>query len=50
VDVFGFAVHLDQLGLEIETDLFEHNPESLNGVSVKYLSSVLGHEDQVNVK
>ena len=48
--VFGFAVHLDQLRLEVGTSLFKHDFEPLDGVSVKHLSAILCDEDQVDVQ
>ena len=50
MDVFGFAVHLNQLGFKIKADLLKHHFQALDGVSIKYLSSILGDEDQVNVE
>jgi hypothetical protein len=49
VYVFGFAVHFDQLRLEVGTNLFEDDFEPLDGVLVKHLSSILCHEDQMDM-
>jgi len=49
VYVFGCAVHLYPLCLEIGTDLLENGFESLEGVSVKYVSSILCYEDQMDM-
>jgi len=47
--VFGFAVHFDQLRLEVAADLLENGLEPPEGVSVKHLSSIFRDEDQVNM-
>jgi len=49
VYVFGFAVHFDQLSLEVAADLLENGLEPLEGVSVKHLSSIFRNEDQVDM-
>jgi hypothetical protein len=49
VYVFGFAVHLDQLRLEVGTNFFKHDFAPLDGVSVKYLSAILCDQDQVDM-
>ena len=50
VYVFGFAVHLDQLRPEVSANFVEDNFKPLGSVSVKYLSSILCDEDQMNVQ
>jgi len=50
VYVFGFAVHFDQLRLEVGTSLFKHDFEPLGGASVKHLSAILCDEDQVDMQ
>ena len=45
-----FAIHLNQLGLEIVADVGEDGTKSVNGISVEYAISVLRDEDQVDVK
>ena len=47
--MFGFAVHFDQLGLEVAADLLENGLEPLEGVSVKDLSSIFCDEDQMDM-
>jgi hypothetical protein len=49
VCVFSFAVHFNQLRLEVAADLLENGSETLEGVSVKHLSSIFRDEDQVNM-
>jgi hypothetical protein len=49
VYVFGFAVHFNQLNLEVAADLLENGLEPLEGVSVKHLSSVFRDEDQMDM-
>ena len=49
VDVLGLAVHFNQLRLEVQADLLENDFEPMDGVSVKYLSSVLCDEDQMDM-
>lgn len=48
--VFGFAVYLNQLRLEVGANLVEDDFEPLDCVSVKYFSSVLCDEDQMNMQ
>ena len=50
VYVFGLAIHLDQLCLEIAANFLEHDFEPLEGVSVKHLSSVFCDKDQVDMQ
>jgi putative transposase len=45
-----FAVHLNQLGLEIVTDVGEDGTKSGDGITVKYPIAILSDEDQVNMK
>jgi hypothetical protein len=47
--VFSFAVHFEQLSLEVERDLLENGLEPPEGVSVKHLSSIFRDEDQVDM-
>jgi hypothetical protein len=49
VNVFGLAVHFNQLSLEVEANLFEHDLKPLDGVPVQYLCSILCDKDQVNM-
>ena len=50
VYVFRFAVHFDQLRVEIGTNSFKHDFEPLEGVTVKYPSSVLRDQDQMDMQ
>jgi len=50
VYVFGLAVHLDELRLEVSANFLEHDFEPLDSVSVKYLSSLFGDEDPVDMQ
>jgi len=50
VYVFGLTVDLDELRPEVSANFLEHDFEPLDSVSVKYLSSVFGDEDQVNMQ
>ena len=50
VYVFSFAVHFDQLRLEIGTNFFKHDFEPLESVSVQYVSSILCDEDQMDMQ
>lgn len=50
VNVFGFAVHVDQSRLEVGAYFLEDNFEPLDGVSVKYVSAILCDEDQVDMQ
>jgi hypothetical protein len=50
VDVFSLTVHFDKFSLKVLADLVEYDLEPLDSVTVKYLSSILGHEDQVDVE
>ena len=44
------AVHLDQLRLEVSANLAEDDFEPLEGIRVKDIFPVLGHEDQMDVE
>jgi hypothetical protein len=48
--VFSFAVHFDQLRLEIGANFFKQDFAPLDGVSVQYLSSILCNEDQMDMQ
>jgi hypothetical protein len=50
VNVFGSAVHSHQLRLEVSTHFREDGSETLESISVQYVSSILRHEDQMDVK
>ena len=50
VYVFGLTVHLDELRLEVSANFLEHDFEPLDSASVKYLSSILGDEYQVDMQ
>jgi hypothetical protein len=50
VDMLGFAVDLDQFSLEVAANLLEYDFEPLDGITVKYLSSVLCDEDQMDLE
>jgi hypothetical protein len=50
VYVFGFAVHFDKFSLEVLANLVEYGLETLDSVTIKYFSSILGHEDQVDME
>jgi hypothetical protein len=50
VYVFGFAVHFDQLRMEVQADLLENGLKPLEGVSVKHLSSIFRDADQVGMQ
>jgi hypothetical protein len=45
-----FAVHLNQLGLEIVTDVGEDGTKSVIASPLKYPIAILSDEDQVNMK
>ena len=48
--MFGPTVPLDELRLEVSANFLEHDFEPLESVSVKYLSSIFGDEDQVDMQ
>ena len=48
--MFGLTVDLDELRLEVSANFLEHDFEPLDSVSVKYLSSIFGDEDQVDMQ
>jgi hypothetical protein len=48
--VFSFAVHFDQLRLEIGTNFFKHDFEPLHSVTVKYSSAIFCDEDQMDMQ
>ena len=50
VYVLGFAVHFEQLCLEVGTNFFEDDFEPLDRVSVQHLCSILCDEDQVGMQ
>ena len=50
VYVFSLAVHFDQWCLEVGTNLLKHDFEPLQGVPVKYFSSILCDEDQMGMQ
>ena len=43
------AVHLNQLGFEVRTDLGEYMPQCLDSLAIEDTTTVFGHEDQMNV-
>jgi hypothetical protein len=43
------AVQLDQVRLEVSTDLAEDGAKSLDGIRIEHTVAVLRHKDQVNV-
>ena len=47
--MFSCAVHFDQLCFEVGTNLRKHDFEPLDGVPVKYVSSILCDEDQMDM-
>ena len=49
VYVFGLTVDLDELRLEVSANFLEHDFEPLES-AVKYLSSIFGDEDQVDMQ
>ena len=50
VYVFDFAVPFDELCPEVCANFFEDNFEPIDRVSVQYLSSLFGDEDQVDIQ
>jgi hypothetical protein len=50
VDMLGFAVHLDKFSLEVQANLLEYDFELFDSITVKYLSSVLCDEDQMDME
>ncbi len=50
VNVVVFTVHLNKLGLEVETDIGKDGTKTVDSVSVKYPISILCDEDQMSVK
>ena len=50
MDVVYFAVHLDQLGLEVLANLAEYKFEPMDRIGVEYLFPVFGDEDQMDMK
>jgi len=50
MDVIVLAVHLNKLGLEVQTNLGEDGTEAFDGISVKYPIAILCDEDQMNMK
>jgi hypothetical protein len=49
VDVIDLAIDFHKLRFEVNADLFENCPKPLDGILVKYLPPVFGHEDQMDV-
>ena len=49
MDVIVFAVHLNQLGFEVRTDLGEDMSQCFNSFAVEDAAAVFGHEDQMDV-
>jgi hypothetical protein len=50
VNVVVFAIHTNKLGFKVTGKFLEDGSESFNGIAVKYPSSILGDEDQMNVQ
>jgi hypothetical protein len=50
VNVVVFAIHTNKLGFKVTANLLEDGSESLNSIAVKYPSSILGDEDQMNAQ
>ena len=50
MNVVVFAIHLDQLRLEIVADLAEDGTKASDSISVQYPISVFCDEDQMDVK
>lgn len=50
VNVVVFAIHTNKLGFKVTANFLEDGSESLNSIAVKYPSSILGDEDQMNVQ
>jgi hypothetical protein len=50
VNVVVFAVHLDQLGLEVGADFLKDQLKPLDRIRIKDPITILGDEDQVNMK
>jgi hypothetical protein len=50
VNMLGFAVHFNQRRLEVSTHLRKDGSETMGSISVRYFSSILRHEDQMDVK
>jgi hypothetical protein len=50
MNVVVFAIHLDQLRLEIVADVAEDGTKASDSISVEYAISVFCDEDQMDVK
>ena len=50
MNVVVFAIHLDQLRLEIVADVAEDGTQASDSISVQYPISVFCDEDQMDVK
>jgi len=50
MNVVVFAIHLDQLRLEIVADIGEDGTKASDSISVKYPISVFCDKDQMDVK
>jgi len=50
MNVVVFAIHLDQLRLEIVADVAEDGTKASDSISVQYPISVFCDEDQMDVK
>jgi hypothetical protein len=50
VHVFGLTVHFDESRLEVSANFLEHDFDLLDGACVRYLSSIFGDEDQVDMQ
>ncbi len=49
MDVMVLAVHLNELGLKVETDFGESGSESVESISVQHPGAILCYKDQVYV-
>ncbi|TQN75901.1 UNVERIFIED_ORG: hypothetical protein FHU00_4958 [Citrobacter freundii] len=49
VDMIVFAIHLDQLRLEVCADIGEYDAQPVDGVAVEHFVALFRHKDQMNV-
>ena len=47
--IIVFAVHLDQLSLEIGADIGEDGAQPIDGVAIEHLAAILRHKDQMDM-
>lgn len=49
VDVIDLAIHFNKLRFKVNADLFENCPKPSDGLFVKDLPPIFGHEDQMDM-